>query len=191
MQRQDEGGDSQLRQLMKAAQEGDRACYERLLKALVPIVRGAVRRQRSFLNPADIEDIVQEVLLSVHAVRATYNPGRPFAPWLAAIVRNRVADSGRRYVRSKSGEQAAQGFYETFAPDAANSSEGEHEDAEALRRAIAALPAGQRRAVELLKMRELSLKEAARESGMSIAALKVSVHRAIKALRVRVKKRKP
>lgn len=189
MESVDDGGDPELRQLMRAAQEGDRACYERLLKKVAPIIRGAVRRQRSFLNPADIEDIVQEVLLSLHAVRATYDPGRPFAPWLAAIVRNRVADSGRRYARSKSAEQAAEGFYETFAPDAANTNEDNYEDAEALRHAIARLPAGQRRAVELMKLREMSLKEAARESGMSIAALKVSAHRAIKALRASLKKR--
>ncbi len=189
MESVDDGEDLRLRQLMQAAQEGDRACYERLLKEIVPIIRGAVRRQRGFLGPADIEDLVQEVLLSVHTVKATYDPGRPFAPWLAAIVRNRVADSGRRYVRSKSAAQAAEGFYETFAPEEANTNEDGHEDAEALRRAIARLPAGQRRAVELMKLREMSLKEAARESGMSIAALKVSVHRAIRGLRTSLKRR--
>ncbi|MGI8739347.1 MAG: sigma-70 family RNA polymerase sigma factor [Gammaproteobacteria bacterium] len=190
MERPEDDGDSALRRLMKAAQEGDRASYDRLLHRLVPMVRNAVRMQRSFLGQADIEDIVQDVLLSVHAVRATYSPERPFAPWLAAIVRNRVADSGRRYVRSKSAEQAAVGFYETFSPDETNTTnEDGYEDADALRHAIASLPAGQRRAVELMKLREMSLKEAAHESGMSVASLKVSVHRAIKSLRTRLKKR--
>ncbi|MBA2411002.1 MAG: sigma-70 family RNA polymerase sigma factor [Gammaproteobacteria bacterium] len=189
MERQEDDGDSGLRRLMKAAQEGDRVSYDCLLRKLVPKVRNAVRVQRSYIRPVDIEDIVQDVLLSVHAVRATYSPERPFAPWLAAIVRNRVADSGRRYVRLKSAEQAAEGFYETFSPDETNTTnENGSEDGEALLHAIASLPAGQRRAVELVKLREMSLKEAAHESGMSVASLKVSVHRAIKALRTRLKK---
>ena len=58
-----------------------------------------------------------------------------------------------------------------------------------LSRAIATLPPGQREAIELLKLRELSLKEAARTSGRSIAALKVNVHRAIKALKARLEGR--
>lgn len=55
-------------------------------------------------------------------------------------------------------------------------------DNEQLRRAIQLLPVGQRKAVELLKLRELSLKEAAAATGMSIGALKVAVHRAIRIL---------
>ena len=56
-------------------------------------------------------------------------------------------------------------------------------DPEALRRAVTLLPPRQREAIELVKLRELSLKEAADLSGMSTGALKLSVHRGIKSLR--------
>ncbi len=87
-----------LEQLMRAAQDGDTAAYERLLKSLIGLLRRTVRQRRPFLQPADIEDIVQDILLSLHAVRSTYDPGRPFMPWLMAIARNRMADAARRYV---------------------------------------------------------------------------------------------
>src|SRR5689334_14326828 len=76
--------------LMKRAQAGDAAAYVELLNEITPILRRTIRRQRAFLSTEDIEDLVQEVLLSVHAVRATYDPSRPFIPWLFAITKNRL-----------------------------------------------------------------------------------------------------
>ncbi len=61
-------------------------------------------------------------------------------------------------------------------------------DPDVLKEAIADLPAGQRRAIELLKLREMSLKEAAAASGTSVGALKVATHRAMDALRRKLKK---
>src|SRR6516162_9913883 len=85
--------------LMEKVQRGDGAAYARLLSEITPILRRVIRRQRAFLNVEDIEDLVQDVLLSVHAVRASYDPMRPFMPWLFAIVRNRLADGARRHAR--------------------------------------------------------------------------------------------
>jgi RNA polymerase sigma-70 factor (ECF subfamily) len=48
---------------------------------------------------------------------------------------------------------------------------------------MAALPPGQRQALELMKLQEMSLKEAAAATGMTVGALKVSVHRAMATLR--------
>jgi len=173
-----------LESLMRAAQDGDKAAYRRLLREVTPMIRAAVRRHRHFLPLQDIEDLVQDVLLSLHAVRATYDPARPFHPWLMAIARNRIADSGRRHLRSAAHEVAVEEYPETFAYDATNHVGEGYGDPQALRQAIEKLPHGQRQAVEMLKLRELSLKEAAAASGMSVGALKVAVHRAIKALRV-------
>jgi RNA polymerase sigma factor (sigma-70 family) len=184
----DDATDFRLRQWMRAAQAGDRGSYDRLLREVVSIIRGLVRRQRSFLATEDIEDLVQEGLLSVHAVRATYDPDRPFMPWLMAIVHNRLADGARRYAHAKAVAQVAESFYETFRPAQTNIDEQGYGDAEGLRKAVAELPEGQRRAIELVKMKGMSLKEASRETGMSVTALKVSVHRAIKTLRTTLKK---
>jgi RNA polymerase sigma-70 factor (ECF subfamily) len=57
------------------------------------------------------------------------------------------------------------------------------ERAAELARAVAALPAGQRQAVEELALRERSLDEVSAATGRSKVALKVNLHRAIKALR--------
>lgn len=168
--------------MMCAAQDGDSAAYLRLLSEIAPILRRLVRRQRPFLQTADVEDVVQDILLSLHAVRATYDPERPFMPWLLAIARNRLVDSARKYVRRAGNEVSVAEYPETFSDDQTNMLDG-YGDAEALRNAIADLPRGQRQAVEMLKLREMSLKEAAAASGMSIAALKVAVHRGVNALR--------
>jgi RNA polymerase sigma factor (sigma-70 family) len=179
--RQDEG--DALGRLMKAAQDGDRKAYGDLLREVAPILRRVLGRRFPFLARPDVEDLVQDILLSVHSVRATYDPARPFLPWLLAIARNRTADMARRHARRSAREVAVDTYPETSADDEANTGE-DYGDAEALQQAVKALPQGQRVAIELLKFRELSLKEAAKESGMSVSALKVATHRATRALRI-------
>lgn len=172
--------------LMRSVQAGDRAAYAELLREMTPLLRRMVRRRQPFpLQPQDVEDLVQDILLSLHAARGTYDPARPFLPWLAAIVRNRMADAARRAVRRRD-ELAVAHLPETFSPDAANTVEDAYGDPEALHHAIALLPGGQQRAVELLKLRELSLREASAVSGMTVGALKVAVHRGIRTLRMRL-----
>jgi RNA polymerase sigma factor (sigma-70 family) len=130
---------------------------------------------------------VQDVLLTIHRVRHTYDPSRPFEAWLGAIARRRSIDLLRRHGRIGAVETWEAGAYETIAdPDANKEKEGR--DATAiLGRAMRGLPPGQREALELVKLKELSLAEASRLSGKSVGALKVNVHRAVKALRARLK----
>jgi RNA polymerase sigma factor (sigma-70 family) len=177
------GREQHLAALMRAGQAGDRRAYTALLNALVPLVKETVRRRFRFLQPHDVDDLVQDILLSVHAARATYDPLRPFLPWLMAITRNRIADGARRYVRRAAHEVASEQPPETFPVEDANTPANGYGDAEALAQAIAKLPPGQRQAIELTKLGEMSLKEAAAASGTSVGAVKVSVHRAIVALR--------
>lgn len=179
----DDGQEQHLASLFRAAQGGDTNAYSTLLGTLVPLVREVVRQRFGFLQPQDIDDLVQDILLSVHASRAAYDPSRPFFPWLGAIARNRMADNARRYARRTAHEVASQQMPETFSSDNANMSVKGYRDAEALAQAIRKLPDGQRRAIELMKLREMSLKEAAAAAGTSVGALKVSVHRGISALR--------
>jgi RNA polymerase sigma-70 factor (ECF subfamily) len=175
--------DRRLASLMRSAQDGDRGAYVALLGHLAPLLRQTVRRRFGFLQPADVEDLVQDMLLSLHAARSTYDPARPFLPWLMAIARNRMADGARRYARHSANEVASDRLPETFPADDTNIMLEGYGDAQALEQAMAKLPPGQRQAVELLKLRELSLKEAAAASGTSTGALKVAAHRGIAALR--------
>lgn len=173
--------------LMARAQDGDKPAYGRLLREVTPICRAIAGR--AFRSREDVEDVVQEILLTIHQVRHTYDPQRPFQPWLLAIARRRVVDRIRRRSRIAAVEQPlAAEHEETFSDERTNPVETVW-DPEALRLAIAALPPGQRQAVEMLKLKEMSLKEASAASGLSIAALKVAGHRAYKALRLALAKR--
>jgi RNA polymerase sigma factor (sigma-70 family) len=165
---------------MARAQEGDREAYRRLLEQIAPYLRFLAGRRMG--RGSDVEDAVQDILLTLHAVRHTYDPARPFGPWLVAIANRRVVDALRRRGRSEARETPLEPEHETFAAVEANLPEAASE-ARALREAVESLPPGQREAIRLLKLKEMSLKEAAAASGMSVAALKVATHRALKNLR--------
>lgn len=165
--------------LMAAAQAGDRVAYHRLLTEITPYLRALARRTLS--RPADAEDAVQDILLTLHSIRRTYDPARPFQPWLVAIARRRIVDRLRTHMRTAGRETGIEPFEETFAAPETNMA-GMEADSVVLRRAIADLPPGQRQAVELLKLKDMSLKEASAASGASVPALKVAMHRALKAL---------
>ena len=183
-----ETNEERLAGLMRSAQSGDSNAYAALMQELAVRVRQIVRHRRAFLEHADVEDLVQDVLLSVHAVRATYDATRPFIPWLLAITRNRLADGARRYARHGAYEVAVDDLDVTFFSERTNTMTTTYGDPDALRQAIAELPAGQRSAIEMLKLREMSLKEAAAASGSSVGALKVATHRAMDALRRKLKR---
>jgi len=165
--------------LMGRAQQGDREAYGRLLTEITPYLRAMTRR--GGVPPAEVEDAVQDILLTVHAIRHTFDPRRPFGPWVVTIARRRLADHHRRQRRRRDLEAELAMQQETFADAGANSIQpvGSRQ----LRQAIERLPAAQQQAIVLLKLQELSLKDAARSSGASIVSLKVAVHRGLKTLR--------
>ncbi len=164
--------------LMAHGQSGDAAAYRRLLEDLTPWLRLYVRRW--FRDDRDVEDCVQEILLTIHAIRRTYDPARPFGPWLVGIARRRVADRLRKTLRTH-GHETDLGEDDDHA---ATEDENRHSlDRDKLMGAIEALPPAQRTAIRMLKLEEKSLKETSGETGLSIANLKVATHRALKALK--------
>jgi RNA polymerase sigma-70 factor (ECF subfamily) len=165
--------------LMVLALAGDAAAYRRLLLGITPYLRAIA--SRAHRNTSDAEDTVQDILLTLHSVRQTYDPSRPFKPWLAGIAQHRVVDRLRAQGRISAREVILEMAYETFAAPDTNADLAL--DQRAMQAGLRALPDGQRQAVTMLKLEEMSLKQAAEVSGMSIAALKVSTHRGIKALR--------
>lgn len=166
--------------LMQAAQAGDSRAYETLLRECLPLLRAIVRQR--LREPAEVEDAVQDTLLTLHRVRHTYDPSRPFRPWLAAIADRRALDRLRVLARRR-GREADLDTAERL---------GASGDAEArllsadLRSAVKDLPESQRTALQLTKIEALSLAEASERSRMSIGALKVATHRAVQSLRRRL-----
>lgn len=164
--------------LMTRAQEGDSQSYERLLREIAPYLRSYVARW--YTPPADREDAVQDILLTLHSIRHTFDPTRPFGPWLYAIANRRVVDRLRRTTRIRTREaQLPDGYEESCA----NPDDATDRDSIGLERAITNLPPMQQTAIRLLKLKGLSLKEAEAATGISIGSLKVATHRAIESLR--------
>lgn len=171
---------------MAAAQNGNARAYQALLGACVPIAAAAARQQG--VPPQAVDDVVQDVLLTIHRARATYDPRRPFLPWLRAIAARRAIDTLRRQYRHRGTEtQDEAALLAAPAQDDASDDTLDRAGREArVRLAIAALPPGQRQAVELLALQEQSLEQASGQTGRTKLALKVNLHRAIQALRRRL-----
>ena len=170
---------------MAAALAGDAGAYRSVLRDCVPFISSVARAQG--VGPDLMDDAIQETLITLHRARATYDPARPFLPWLRAIARHRAVDVLRRQGRDRSREvhdEVAYGVQQDPAPPA-NEMLGRQQEHQALRGMIERLPAGQRQAVEQLGLAERSLEEAAKLTGRSKGALKVNFHRALAALRRR------
>jgi RNA polymerase sigma-70 factor, ECF subfamily len=166
--------------LMAAAQAGDGAAYATLLSECVPLLRAICRAR--LRDTTEAEDAVQDTLLTLHRVRHTYDPERPFRPWLAAVAERRALDRLRRRGRASARETPLEAAAELGA-------EGQAEErfaARQLREAVGELPQSQRTALQLTKIEQLSLREASQRSGMSVGALKVATHRALQSLRKRL-----
>ena len=163
--------------LMIAAQTGDQRSYAALLRELTPFVRILARRHHA--DATIIEDIVQETLLCLHRVRRTYEPGRPVEPWIATIARARAIDALRARKRRAPFEHAL--------PDDLANTAAPSDDKIAVGSdiviAIERLPPGQRAAVRMVKLDEMSLAEAAKASGQSVSAIKSLLHRAMVTMR--------
>ncbi len=168
--------------MMAAAQEGDARAYAALLGECLPLLRATCRARLG--HGAEVEDAVQDALLTIHRVRHTYDPARPLAPWLMAIAERRALDRQRglgRAARRLVDIDAAGEVADTApGPDARLTA---RQSAAMLHAAIEALPAAQRTALRLTKILDLSLAEASRRSGMTVGALKVATHRGLAALR--------
>lgn len=161
--------------LMALVQEGDLEAYRRFLDEIGPILYGFVRRR--VFNPDLVPDVYQEVLLTLHKARHTYDPSRPLGPWLFTVARNSLLDALGK----------SRKFAEREVPTEVLPEEGKVPDEggldDQLHQALQSLPEGNRRAVELLKLRGLTLEEAAGELGISVAALKVRAHRGYSQMR--------
>ena len=163
---------------MRKSLEGDANSYHSLLSELASVLA-------SFLRPrvadvAAIDDLAQDILISVHLSRASYDVTMPFAPWFFAIARRRYVDYLRKHKRQLNRDVVER---ELAATREAPLGEREFDRILDLERVMQTLPEKQLEAFTLIKLQGLSTTEAAEKSGMSESAVKVYAHRAIKNLR--------
>ncbi len=174
MRTPDQEPETRLKALMVAAMAGDAAAYRTLLAALTPHLRAYYARRLQ--QRADAEDLVQETLIAIHTRRASFDPSQPFTVWLHAIARYKLIDHFRRsgIRRTLPLEDAAGAMAEEDASAA--------EAARDVEQLLAKLPEAKRALIRQVKIDGLSTAEAAAKTGMSESAVKVGVHRALKAL---------
>lgn len=178
--------DTRRSALMAAAQAGDKTAYETLLRDCVPLIRAIARRRG--VSADQVDDVVQEVLLTIHRARQTYDPGRSFTAWLRVIAERRAVDLLRQTGRRGARELHVPVAFENYPDETADSARGvQHaDDAGRVGEALASLPPRQREAVQHLVLNELSLAEASAATRRSKVSLKVNLHRALKSLRGRM-----
>jgi RNA polymerase sigma factor (sigma-70 family) len=162
---------SDWRAMMTAAQAGDAVVYRTLLAELTGWLR---RYYLSRLPSAMVEDAVQDVLLAVHEKRHTYDPSRPFGPWLAAIARYKWID----HIRALKSD--------AMQPLDENIGVADHSEAvvagSALRRLLEGLKPAQADVIRLVKIEGYSIEEASKTTGQSVSLVKVNIHRGLKRL---------
>jgi RNA polymerase sigma-70 factor (ECF subfamily) len=163
---------------MRAAIRGDSGAYHRLLRELAPVLRGMAGRSlaRHKLGGDDAEDVVQETLLALHCKRHTWDDRQPFGPWVYAIARNKLIDNLRR--RGRHIHLAIDDVAELLAGEE-RPAEFNGADAERL---IARLKGREREIVVAISIEGASAREVAERLGMTEGAVRVALHRALRAL---------
>jgi RNA polymerase sigma-70 factor (ECF subfamily) len=172
--------EERLRSQFVAALAGDAACYRQFLAALSAHLRAFLRR-RMAQWPDDVEDLVQETLLAIHKHRHTYRSEQPLTAWVHTIARYKLIDHLRARSRHEALNDPLDEDLEIFARSDTEAAEARRD----LEQMLEVLPERQRRALVMVKLAGASVAETARETGMSEAAVKVGVHRGLKALAAR------
>ncbi len=168
---------ARLQALLLQGLAGDAVAYRMFLAALAVHVRSFLSR-RLAQRPAEVEDLLQEVLLAVHNARHTYQAQQPLTAWVQAIARYKLADHYRSYARHDALHEGLEDDSDLFAAS-------EQEAAQATRdlgKLLAQLPERQRLPIVHVKLEGLSVEETARMTGLSSSAVKVGIHRGLKAL---------
>lgn len=171
-----------LKDLMQRGLAGETAAYQQFLKLLSAHLRAFLRR-RLAQWPDVVEDLVQEVLLAVHHQRHTYDAALPVTAWAHAIARYKLVDWLRAHKGKQALHVALDDVQELFAATDTEAREAQRDLAHLLQ----ALPERQRLPIVHVKLEGLSVAETAQRTGMTESAVKVGIHRGLKALSARIR----
>lgn len=175
--------EEQLKALFVAGLGGDQRSYRASLDLLSRYLR-AFLRKRLVAHPSEVEDLLQESLLAIHLHRHTYDTSQLFTPWAYTITRHKLIDHTRRYARTDGPLDALDDSHELLAAED-NQAHEAHRDVHLL---LAKLPDRHRLPILHTKLEGLSVAETAALTGMSESAIKIGVHRGLKALAALMKK---
>ncbi|MCW5592688.1 MAG: sigma-70 family RNA polymerase sigma factor [Burkholderiales bacterium] len=171
------GREDHLKELLVRGLSGEAAAYAAFLKDLSAFLR-AFLRGRLARVPDEVEDLVQETLLAVHNQRHTYDPAQPLTAWVHAIARYKMID----FLRRRAGREAMNDPLGDEDDLLATSDEEAREAKRDMAILLAKLPDRHRLPIQHVKIEGLSVAETAKLTGMSESAVKVGIHRGLKAL---------
>ncbi|SAK87250.1 RNA polymerase sigma factor [Caballeronia calidae] len=174
--------ESRLKTLFIGGLDGDQHAYRSFLQALTRHLRGYLRKRIAH-RPEDVEDLVQEILLAVHNARHTYRPDEPLTAWLHAIARYKLMDFFRAHARRESLNVPLDDHEDLLAATDDEPAQARHDVGKLLEH----LPDKQRLPIVHMKLEGLSVTETARITGLSESAVKVGVHRGLKALAAKIR----
>ena len=170
-----------LKALMLLALDGDEAAYRRLLTALRVLLVGYDSRRMAAAMKADMEDLVQETLLALQSRRSTYDRKRAFTAWFFSIARYKLTDhrrgrGGRRLADTELGKEIESDFSEDTLTARMD-----------VERLLDGLSPKQQELIRQVRLEGRSVADTANSTGQSESAVKVSIHRALKALGERLR----
>lgn len=174
--------EARLKSLLMRGMAGENAAYQQFLAELCAHLR-AFLRLRLIQLPDEVEDLVQEALLAVHNQRHTYDPDQPLSAWVQAIARYKLVDLLRRRAVNENLNDPLDDEIDLFAHSDTEAAEARRD----LNKLLADLPDQQRLPIVHTKLEGLSVKETADLTGMSESAIKVGVHRGLKALAEKIR----
>jgi RNA polymerase sigma-70 factor (ECF subfamily) len=172
-----------LEGLMRRSLEGDQAAYAALLRETGQLLRPYLARRLTF--ESEVDDVLQETLISIHKARHTYDGKRPYRPWMYAIAQFRLRD----YLRFHYADQLR------YAEDIAELEENLRDDVteppfsyESISGEVRKLPERQATILQLIHQEGYTSREVAAKLGMTESAVKVAAHRAYKVLRQKLQR---
>ena len=171
---------SPLEALIKAANAGDKVAYGKFLSEVSVLIRRFLAKR---MATDDVEDVLQEILTSIHKARHTYDGTRPGLPWVYAIARSRLTDYLRKHYASRSDKKVNIDDVEYFLEAPVTES---HELPEYMEVALGDLPEKQQKIITLMHVEGYTAKEVGGQLGMSESAVKVAAHRAYKKMKIAI-----
>ena len=165
-----------LAALLLKGLKGDQASYAAFLRQLTPILRRVIARR---IIGADVEDVLQEVLISLHKARHTYDGSRPVMPWVIAIARFRMTDHLRKHYTSRRHQTVDISTLENILTDVTDTGD----DRESIDELLQDVPDRERKILTLMHVEGYTAKQVAAQLSMKESAVKVAAHRAVKKIR--------
>lgn len=170
---------AELTRKLLAGLAGDGAAYADFLSQLSPILRRVIGRK---IPMGDVEDVLQEVLISIHKARHTYDGERPLMPWVMAIAKFRVSDHLRKTYSEMRHQRVDIADYENVL-EAVTEPPGESESINEMLEGVAER---EKKILSLMHVEGYTAKQVGTQLGMKESAVKVAAHRAIKKIRERL-----